>query len=53
MDRQINEVHELQKHSLATRAAEGTKGAEKISKALRNINCLCDVFQVGFQQFNS
>jgi hypothetical protein len=48
MDLQLKEVRDLEKHSLATRTAEGTKDADKILKALRNINSLCDVFQVGF-----
>jgi hypothetical protein len=48
MELQMNEVQELEKHSLATRTAEGTKDADKILKALRNINSLCDVFQVSF-----
>ncbi|KAF7344134.1 Mycorrhiza-induced WD40-repeat domain protein [Mycena venus] len=49
MELQLNEVQELTSHSLATRAAEGTKDADKILKAFRNINSLCDVFQIDTQ----
>jgi hypothetical protein len=28
--------------------AEGAKGADTMLKAMRNINSLCDAFQVGF-----
>jgi hypothetical protein len=52
MELQLKEVQELEKHSLVTRVAEGTKDADKILKALRNINSLCDMFQVSFQILN-
>ncbi|KAJ7869306.1 quinon protein alcohol dehydrogenase-like superfamily [Mycena olivaceomarginata] len=49
MELQINEVQDSQKHSLLARVIEGTKDADKITKALRNINSLCDVFQIDTQ----
>jgi hypothetical protein len=45
---QLKSIEDMQKHSLLARGAEGTKDADKILKAIRNINSLCDVFQVGF-----
>ena len=38
----------MQNRSVLARGAEGTKDANAILKAIRNINGLCDVFQVGF-----
>ncbi|KAF8817122.1 hypothetical protein BYT27DRAFT_6945768 [Phlegmacium glaucopus] len=46
---QLKAVEELQDHSLLTRAAEGTKDADTILKAFRNISSLCDVFQIDTQ----
>jgi len=48
---QLKEVEELQDHSLLTRVAEGTKDANSILKAVRNISSLCDVFQVSFSNY--
>jgi hypothetical protein len=48
IDRQLKSVEEMQKHSLLARGAEGTKDADTIMKAFRNISSLCDVFQVSF-----
>ncbi|PPQ81031.1 hypothetical protein CVT25_014426 [Psilocybe cyanescens] len=47
--RQLTKVEELQKQWLLTRAAVATKDADTILKALRNINNLCDVFQIDTQ----
>ena len=45
---QLKSIEDMQKQSLWARGAEGTKDADMILKAIRNINSLCDVFQVGF-----
>jgi hypothetical protein len=46
---QLKSIEDVQNHSLPARVAEGTKDADTILKAIRNINSLCDVFQVGFR----
>ena len=46
MTLQVKVVQDLQDHSLSARTAEGTKDADKISKAFRNMSILCDAFQV-------
>jgi hypothetical protein len=48
---QVEAVNKLQKQSLLTRAAVAKKDADTILKALRNINNLCDVFQVSFSSY--
>jgi hypothetical protein len=48
---QLNAVEELQDHPLLTRTAKGTKDANTILKAFRNISNLCDVFQVSIYQY--
>jgi hypothetical protein len=45
---QLNLIEDIQKNSLLAPGAEGAKGADTMLKAMRNINSLCDVFQVGF-----
>ena len=50
--RQLESIEDMQKHRLWARVAEGTKDANTILKAIRNINSLCDVFQVGFRVIN-
>ena len=45
---QFETVNKLQKQSRLTRAAMAKKDADTILKALRNINSLCDAFQVSF-----
>ena len=47
---QTNVVRNLQGHSVLTRTAEGSKDADTIMKAIRNINDLCGVFQVSFSK---
>ena len=42
-------IEDMQNHSVLVRGAEGAKDADMILKAIRNINSLCDVFQVGFR----
>ena len=42
----------MQKHALLAREAQGTKDADKIMKAIRNIDSLCYVFKVGFRVIN-
>jgi len=49
---QLKSIEDMQKHSLLARGAEGKKDADTILRAIRNINGLCDVFQVGFQVIN-
>ena len=49
---QWKSIKGMQKHSLPARVADGTKDADTIQKAIRNINSLCDVFQVGFRAIN-
>ena len=49
---QLKSIEGMQKHSLPARVAEGTKDADTILKTIRNINSLCDVFQVGFRVIN-
>jgi len=44
-------VEKLQKQSRLTRSALAKKDADTILKALRNINSLCDVFQVSFSNY--
>jgi hypothetical protein len=46
IDLQINAVQKLHGNSLWTRTLEGTKDADAVLKAFRNISSLCDVFQV-------
>ena len=46
---QLKLIEDMQKHSVLVRGAEGAKDADMILKAIRNINSLCDVFQVGFR----
>jgi len=46
---QLKSIEEMQKHSLLARGAEGMKDADTILKAIRNINSLCDVFQIDTQ----
>jgi len=50
---QLKSIEDMQKHSLLARGAEGKKDADTILKAIRNINSLCDVFQVGFRVINT
>jgi hypothetical protein len=45
---ELDSVKEMQNHSLFSRTAEGTKDADTILKAFRNISNLCERFQVGF-----
>ena len=45
---QLKSIEEMQKRSLLACGAEGRKDADTILKAIRNINSLCDTFQVGF-----
>ena len=47
--RQLESINGMQEHPLPARVAEGKKDADAILKAIRNINSLCDVFQVGFR----
>lgn len=47
---QTDAVRNLQGHSMLTRIAEGSKDADTILETIRNINNLCDVFQVSFIQ---
>ncbi|KAK7452182.1 hypothetical protein VKT23_012285 [Stygiomarasmius scandens] len=49
MTHQVEVVQDLQDHSLSVRTAEGTKDADKISKAFRNMSILCDAFQMDTQ----
>jgi hypothetical protein len=49
---QLNLIEGMHKHSVLARGAEGTKDADTILKAIRNINSLCDVFQVGYRVIN-
>ena len=49
---QLKSIEDMQKHPLLDREAKGTKDADKILKAFRNIDSLCEVFQVGFQVVN-
>ncbi|KAK7450144.1 hypothetical protein VKT23_013027 [Stygiomarasmius scandens] len=49
MMHQVEVVQDLQDHSLLVRTAEGTKDADKISKAFRNMSILCDAFQMDTQ----
>ena len=48
---QFETVNKLQKQSRLTRAALAKKDADTILKALRNINSLCDAFQVSFSSY--
>jgi len=48
---QLETVNKLQKQSRSTRAALAKKDADTILKALRNINSLCDAFQVSFSRY--
>jgi len=48
---QFETVEKLQKQSRLTRSALAKKDADTILKALRNINSLCDVFQVSFSNY--
>jgi hypothetical protein len=48
---ELNSVKEMQNHSLFARTAEGTKDADTILKAFRNISSLCDRFQVSFSSY--
>jgi len=50
--RHLESIEDMQKNSLPARAVEGAKDADMILKAIRNINSLCDVFQVGFRVLN-
>ena len=45
---EIDAVEKLYGNSLWTRTLEGTKDADTVLKAFRNISSLCDVFQVSF-----
>jgi hypothetical protein len=45
---QLNSIEDMQKNSPLAPGAEGAKGADTMLKAMRNINSLCDAFQVGF-----
>lgn len=45
---QLKLIEDMQNHSLLHRAAEAKKDADTILKTIRNINSLCDIFQVGF-----
>ncbi|KAK7450194.1 hypothetical protein VKT23_013077 [Stygiomarasmius scandens] len=49
MTLQVEAVQDLQNHSLWVRVAEGTKDADKISTAFRNMSILCDAFQIDTQ----
>ena len=46
---QLKLIEDMQKHIFLVRGAEVAKDADTILKAIRNINSLCDVFQVGFR----
>ncbi|KAG5651142.1 hypothetical protein H0H81_009734, partial [Sphagnurus paluster] len=46
---QLNTIQELAGHSLLAHIAEGKKDAGTILKAIKNINALCDVFQMDTQ----
>ena len=48
---QFEAVEKLQKQSRLTRTAVARKDADTILKALRNINSLCDAFQVSFSSY--
>jgi hypothetical protein len=45
---QLNSIEDMQKNSPLAPGAEGAEGADTMLKAMRNINSLCDAFQVGF-----
>jgi hypothetical protein len=49
--RELNSVKEMQNRPLFARTAEGTKDADTILKAFRNISSLCDRFQVSFSGY--
>ena len=49
---QLKSIEDIQKHALLAREAQGTKDADKIMKAIRNIDSLCYVFKVGFRVIN-
>ena len=49
---QLKPIEDMQKHPLLAREAKGTKDADKILKAIRNIDSLCGVFKVGFRVIN-
>ena len=49
---QLKSIEDMQKHALLAREAQGTKDADKIMKAIRNIDSLCYVFKVGFRVIN-
>ncbi|KAK6995914.1 WD40-repeat-containing domain protein [Favolaschia claudopus] len=49
IDRQMQAVKTLQQRSLATRTAERNKDAKIVSKALRDMNSICDIFQMDTQ----
>ncbi|KAJ7201159.1 hypothetical protein GGX14DRAFT_465982 [Mycena pura] len=50
LEAQMNAARNLQTHSVLRRTAEGVKDAGNITKALRDINSLCEVFQIDTQQ---
>ncbi|KIJ90727.1 hypothetical protein K443DRAFT_14994 [Laccaria amethystina LaAM-08-1] len=46
---QLNSIEDMQKNSPLAPGAEGAKGADTMLKAMRNINSLCDAFQMDTQ----
>ena len=49
IDLEIDAVQALHGKSLWIRTLEGTKDADTVLKAFRNISSLCDIFQVSFR----
>ena len=47
---QTESVRSLQSHSVLTRIAEGSKDADMVLKTIRNINNLCNIFQVSLSK---
>ena len=43
---QTDSIGSLLSHSVLTRIAEGSKDADMVLKTIRNINNLCNIFQV-------